>query len=367
MIQLSKGRMKNKGIKVLVYGPEGIGKSTFASQFPDPIFIDTEGSTEHMDVIRVDPAPASWAELLEIVRQMATPPYRDGYRTLVLDTADWAEKLCSRNLCDARGYKGIEDFGYGKGFTYLEEEFGKLLNLLTDVVNTGNNVVITAHAAMRKFEQPDEQGAYDRWELKLKKKTAPLAKEWADAVFFANYKTIVVNVDGQGAARGKNKVQGGRRVMYTSHHPCWDAKNRFGLADELPFEYAQIAHILKKADGEAAAPAIPERMILSGEPSKAQETDVSASPPEQAQKAEEPVPEEPVPEEPVPEALRRLMEMSGVSAAEVRRAVARVGYFPEDTPIMNYGEDFIMGMLVGDWKAVEAVVQEMRENEDVPF
>ena len=56
---------------------------------------------------------------------------------------------------------------------------------------------------MRKFEQPDELGAYDRWELKLDKNTAPLVKEWADMVLFANYKTVVVNVDGQGALKGK--------------------------------------------------------------------------------------------------------------------------------------------------------------------
>lgn len=364
MITLSKGRVKSKGLKVLVYGPEGIGKSTFASQFPAPIFIDTEGSTEHMDVLRVDPAPKSWTELMEIVRQMASDQYRNGYQTLVLDTADWAEKLCSKHLCDARGYKGIEDFGYGKGYTYLEEEFGKLLNLLTDVVNAGNNVVITAHAAMRKFEQPDEQGAYDRWELKLQKKTAPLVKEWADAVFFANYKTVVVNVDGQGAAKGKNKVQGGRRVMYTSHHPCWDAKNRFALADELPFEYAQIKRIVPIGEVTCSLPdepAVHDAPAPVCEPPKAQPVETPAA----AQRAPERRPE---PDEPVPEELRRLMDMSGVTAKEVREVVAKVGYYPVDTPIANYEEGFISGMLVGDWKVVESMIMEMRaQSEDTPF
>lgn len=45
---------------------------------------------------------------------------------------------------------------------------------------------------MRKFEQPDEIGSYDRWEMKLTKNVAPLVKEWADMVLFANYKTFVV-------------------------------------------------------------------------------------------------------------------------------------------------------------------------------
>lgn len=381
MITLSKGRVKHKGLKVLVYGPEGIGKSTFASRFPAPVFIDTEGSTEHMDVVRVDPAPRSWTELLEVVRQMATPQYAVGYQTLVLDTADWAEKLCSKHLCDARGYKGIEDFGYGKGYTYLEEEFGRLLNLLTDVINTGNSVVITAHASMRKFEQPDEQGAYDRWELKLQKKTAPLVKEWADAVLFANYKTIVVNVDGQGAAKGKNKVQGGRRMMYTSHHPCWDAKNRFGLADELPFDYGEIAHIVpeKRTDGAQeiqiqAVPAMPAPQETPQAPAgEVQETknavihdpDLGKEPGEPGEPGNL---RDPGIDEPVPEELRRLMVMSGVTAREVREVVAQVGYFPVDTPIDNYGMDFIMGMLVADWKVVEHMIMEMRaQSDDTPF
>lgn len=376
MITLSKGRVKHKGLKFLVYGPEGIGKSTFASKFPAPIFIDTEGSTEHMDVIRVDPALRSWTELLEVVRQMATPQYAGGYQTLVLDTADWAEKLCSKHLCDARGYKGIEDFGYGKGYTYLEEEFGKLLNLLTDVINAGNNVVITAHAAMRKFEQPDEQGAYDRWELKLQKKTAPLVKEWADAVLFANYKTIVVNVDGQGAAKGKNKVQGGRRVMYTSHHPCWDAKNRFGLADELPFEYEQIAHIVPNKDidrsvpcevANAAAQPSPAPQNPPCEPPKGQTMDTPHTDPAGHLVVAGPAGEPDI-DEPVPEELRRLMEMNGVTAREVREVVAKVGYFPADTPIENYGMDFIMGMLVADWEVVCGMIMEMRaQSDDTPF
>lgn len=360
MIKLSKGR-QHKALKIVVYGPEGIGKSTFASRFPNPIFIDTEGSTARLDLVRVDPAPKSWTELKETVRYLTQAPYVEGYQTLVIDTADWAEKMCAKHLCDARGLKGIEDFGYGKGYTYLEEEFGKLLDLLTEVVEKGNNVVVTAHAAMRKFEQPDEMGAYDRWELKLQKKTAPLLKEWADAVFFANYKTIVVNVDDKGAVKGKNKVQGGARVMYTSHHPCWDAKNRFGLPDELPFDYDQIAHIV---------PTLPQDMVNSSctapEPQEAPSA-VPTAPARETPTIAPAAPERPQEDdEPVPEELRRLMNMHGVMAREIRQAVAKVGFYPEDTPIATYEPDFVAGMLIADWAGVMRVIEEIRKDA-VPF
>ena len=117
------------------------------------------------------------------------------------------------------------------------------MNLLSDIIDQGVHVVLVAHAQMRKFEQPDEMGAYDRWEMKLEKKVYPLIKEWADIILFCNYKTIVVNVDGQGAAKGTNKVQGGKRVMYTTHHPCWDAKNRHDLLPEIPLDWDEIKHI----------------------------------------------------------------------------------------------------------------------------
>ena len=141
----------------------------------------------------------------------------------------------------------LKDFGYGKGYMYEKEEFGRLLNRLQDLVDTRMNVVLTAHAMVRKFERPD-QPPYDRYELKLNKagaqKISDMVKEWADMLLFANYKEEVYKVDSKDGNSKKTKVVGGQRVMYTSHHPNWDAKNRHGLAECLPFEFAQIAHCI---------------------------------------------------------------------------------------------------------------------------
>ena len=223
-------------VKTVLYGPEGIGKSTFAAQFPAPVFIDTEGGTKRLNVARL-PAPTSWAMLLDEVAEVSRGNVPCG--TLVIDTADWAERLCIDAVCARAKVKGIEDFGYGKGYTYAKEEFGKLLDSLEEVLNTGHNVVVLAHAAITKFEQPDAVGNYDRWTMKTSKQVAPLLREWCDMLLFANYKTVVEKAGS--APNAKNKASGGRRVLYTSHHPCWDAKNRFGLPEELPFEYASIA------------------------------------------------------------------------------------------------------------------------------
>lgn len=233
-LNISRGKIP-RAQKTVIYGPEGIGKTTLAAAHPDPLFIDTEGGSSHLDVKRVD-KPRDWQELLDTIVEVANTP--GVCKTLVIDTADWAEQLASEYVCRKYKQESIEGFGYGKGYTYLAEEFARFLSTCDLCIKMGINIVITAHAKMRKFEQPDEMGAYDRWETKLSKQAAPLLKEWCDHLLFCNYKTYVVVTDG-----GKGKGQGGKRVIYTSHHPAWDAKSRAGLPPEVEMSYEAIAQI----------------------------------------------------------------------------------------------------------------------------
>ncbi|MFW6678822.1 ATP-binding protein [Lacrimispora sp. AGF001] len=375
-MQIIKGKLPGAK-KTVVYGPEGIGKSTFAARFPDPVFIDTEGSTKDMDVARL-PEPSSWTMILNQVSDVIKTP--NVCKTLIVDTADWAETLCTTSVCTKNQKSSIEDFGYGKGYTYIQEEFGKLLNLLTDVTKVGINVVLTAHAKMRKFEQPDEMGAYDRWEMKLSKGVAPMVKEWADMVLFCNYKTMVVNVDGQGAQKGKNKAQGGRRVMYTTHHSCWDAKNRYGLPDEVPFEYDSIRHIIESSvvgnpiseEKKTTPPVTQPKQEDSGSINQSREEspkEEKAAPPVDT-KSEPMNPPEVKVDERIPKALRDLMIRNGVDEWDIQNAVAAKGYLTADIPVWKYEEvnpGFTDGVLVAAWDQVYAEIKEMKKTDSLVF
>lgn len=222
---------KTKPMKVVLYGVEGIGKTTFVSHFPDPIFIDTEGSTGFIDAKKL-PDPDSWTMLLEEIAYMAQNPQG---KTLVIDTADWAEELAKQHLMAKHKWQAIDQTDYGVRYVALSNEIIRLLRGLEMVKNAGMNVVLTAHAVQKKFELPDQVGSFDRYVLKLEKRDAALIKEWCDMLLFANYKTTVV-----ASGSGSKKATGGQRVMYTTHMPAWDAKNRLGLPDELPFEYGAI-------------------------------------------------------------------------------------------------------------------------------
>ena len=341
--------------KVVLYGVEGIGKSTFASQFPNPVFIDTEGSTSNMNVQRLD-NPNSWQMLIDEVNYVKQTKICS---TLIIDTADWAETLANQHIIARNGITSIEDLGYGKGYVMVGEEFGKLLNLLSDLIGIGINVVITAHADIKKFEKPDELGKFDRYQLKLSKQCAPLLKEWADVVLFANYETTVIT-----DSKTKSKVAtGGQRVMYTTHHPAWDAKNRHGLADKLPFDYTSIAQIFNAAP-IVQPTAIPVSDIQPEQTELLPINQANTTQPAAAAQPEQPAPNfgrDPIVLDPgIDPQLAQLMTANGVTEDEVKAVVVEKGFMPAEVSVKDYPSDLVQGGLVAQWANIFAQITAKR-------
>lgn len=390
-MEIIEGKVQS-ALKVCLYGVEGIGKSTLASQFPRPLFIDAESGTKFMNVRRTK-CPLSWTEFLTQIGDVwANPSVCD---TLVIDTADQVEQLCISEFCAKKKLVGIEELSYGKGYVYIAEDFGRLLNTLSEITEKGVHVVLIAHAKIRKFEQPDEMGAYDRWELKLQKTIAPLVKSWADLLLFANYKTISVAADKDGK---KFKAQGGRRVLYTTHHPCWDAKNRLGLPEEMAMDWEALAPYLPGRSGGTTGESIPPKAAAPAESSgdaggRAEADDTggtstgnaglpaggriaSAAPPPRNDRGTGPTggPSSASAQEtgdagPVPAVLAPLLESAGVTEAEVREVIAkRQGSFPLGTTwqVME-GCGFVQGWVLPYWKNIVQMIKDSRNSGLIPF
>lgn len=250
--QITKGKIRS-AIRFVCYGPEGIGKSSFASQFPDPVFIDTEGGTKQLDVARF-PVPETWEELIEMIDSVIEDS--SICETLIIDTIDRAELLLQEAITKEYKVDTIEQVsgGYGKGWTLLSERWNKeFLRRLDTLIARGVNVTLVAHAIMRKFESPDDP-AFDRWEMKLSKKISPMVKEWCDILMFTNYAIKVVEEKGK-----KTKAKGqAKRLMYFNHTPTHDAKNRFGLEDGQPLSFEPLEAIY-----EGNMEPVPEHTMLT--------------------------------------------------------------------------------------------------------
>lgn len=380
-MKITKGK-RARAQKVVIYGTEGIGKSSLASQFPEPLFIDTEGSTDNMDVARLD-KPTSWIMLNNQIAFIKANP--TVCKTLVIDTIDWAESLCVDNLCAMHGKKGIEDFGYGNGYVYAKEEMGRFLNKLQDLIEIGINVVLTAHAQIRKFELPDEMGSYDKYELKLGKKTssqtAPLVKEWADLLLFCNYKTYLISQE----KSTKKKAQGNQRVMYTEHNPAWDAKNRHGLPSELPLDYNSIAHIFKTEEKEEVKKTVQtefkdkkkeqlqfEQPKYNGDLEapkieKTQEEKIMDNFGDIVKEVENTLVEElvdPFISKPdyIPQPLWDLMQQDNITEEDIQLVTESKGYFPKGTPMSVYNEQgYLTGYIIPKWEGLKQLLKQIKQ------
>ena len=377
-MNISRGPIKT-AIRVCIYGVEGVGKTTFAANFPGVVFIDTEGSTKHMDVARFDP-PDNLGAVMDQLNYVVRNPEKIG--TVVIDTVDWLERLLFKAVCDEKKIQNIEDIGYGKGYVYAKQKLQGLLDILDLIIQRGVHVVLVCHSMIRKFELPDEMGSYDRYTLKLNEKNiAPIIKEWVDMLLFVNYKTdIVTGTDGK-TKKGKG---GQKRVMYANHNACWDAKNRFGLPDEMPFDYDQIAHLFGEAAPVEAMEIQEERIeqmepvvlphIKPDTPAKVEKVatvpDIAPEKPKKAAPKSSECPPSMESDDPDKQKLLTklwdLMQRDGIPDPMIIQAVvAEKDYYDISVPIKDYDMDFIDGCLLEAWETVRGLA--MTKIRDLPF
>jgi hypothetical protein len=231
-VKITKGKQAAP-VRAVLYGVEGIGKTTLASQFPTPLFLDTEDGTKQLEVDRV--SCPDWASLRGCVAELAVESH--GYQTIVIDSIDWAERALAEHVCKADGKKSIEDYGFGKGYVILAEHMARFVEGLDNLHRAGLHVLLVAHAKVQRTSPPDQTDGYDRYELRMSKQVSPIVKEWADALLFCNYRMRLIE-----GSDGKRKAIGGKdRLIYAERAAAFDAKNRYGLGEELPMTIEALA------------------------------------------------------------------------------------------------------------------------------
>jgi hypothetical protein len=229
--------------KIIVYGVEGVGKTTFGADAPSPIFLCAENGSNHIGHISRFAQPQTWGDVIEAVTALAREEHSFG--TFVIDTLDWLEPLVWREVCAKFRAKSIEEVGggFGKGYVAAVDEWRSLLARI-DVLCTskGMGAILLAHSIVKNSKQPEGED-FERYQLALNGKASELIKQWADMVLFARYETFT--------RTEKTRVKGegtGARVLHTQWRPAFDAKNRLCLPAKLPMNYDALMDAIR--DGE---------------------------------------------------------------------------------------------------------------------
>ncbi len=246
MQQIAKGLQPGPR-RLLLYGTQGIGKSTFAASSETPIFIQTE---DGLGEIGCDKFPL--ADSFEQAMAALTELYMEkhAYRTVAIDSLDWLERLIWAEVCRKRNVTNIEDIGYAKGYIFALNHWRDFLEGLAALRRDKEmTIVLIAHAKIEKFENPETE-SYDRYVPRLHKLASALIQEWCDEVLFATYKVHTKQTDEGFGRKGTRGIGSGERILRTAERPAHVAKNRLNLPDEIPLDwnvYAQnFTHNVKK-------------------------------------------------------------------------------------------------------------------------
>lgn len=251
-MQIHRGK-KIQPRRTLLYGVHGVGKSEFAAQAPDCLFINLEDGLNDIDCASSG-LLATYDRVMDSLRWLAENEHE--FKNIAVDTVDWLETLIHKEIARAANKESIADIGYGAGYKQSLALWDKVLFALEWLrKEKGIGIILLAHADIKKFSSP-EQDSYDRYQPALHETASSLLQEWCDEVFFASYRVMVRQED-QGFNKKRNiAVDGGERYIRTTETPAVLAKNRLGMPSEIPFprgggwaEYAKFFPTNGNIDG----------------------------------------------------------------------------------------------------------------------
>ena len=242
--------------RILLYGPHGVGKSSWAAGAPKPIFLNIEDGLNDIDCAKTEKV-TTYEDLVSAIAFIAQ--HGDEFKTVVLDTLDWTEALVFKRVAQDANKSTVEEIGYGKGYKLAPDKWRFLLSGFEVLQSKGKTIILLAHAKIETFESPETE-RYDRYEPDLHELGSSLIQEWCDEVLFASFKVFTKQED-LGFNKTRQIALGGKdRIIRTNESAAALAKNRLRLPDELPLAWSAYAKHLP----EAVAVAQPSSQAANG-------------------------------------------------------------------------------------------------------
>lgn len=245
LAKATKGRLIESR-RILLYGVHGCGKSTWGVNWPNHLVLDTEKSTEDLDVdLRVSAETVE--DIINTTKEVATIEEKP-CDTFIIDSFDWAVEMFTEKFCLMKGKKTLEDFDFGRGKSGVANIVSDYLDSLTKIASRGIDVLLICHARYEKIEPPNA-ASYKKYSPKLIDTVASMVQEWATDVLFIENEFLTKTED-EGFSRERTIVidNSAVRTMHTVDTPSHFAKNRLGLPPKMAFDRNNYSEFKKHLD-----------------------------------------------------------------------------------------------------------------------